>query len=211
MKNSSVSKWNSSNPNLESWFEQLTKKTNKFIALRESVLRERKRERKAVRSLRKEVADLTDAQAVIQTVAAEVQNVVHKEIASVVSKCLSTVFSDPYTFQIRFEKKRGKTEAKLIFERDGLEVDPLDAAGGGVVDVATFALRLACILRSLPPLRRIVFLDEPFRHLHPDLKPIALKLVKSLAKETKTQFLIITHISKKKLKKAGFKKVVAID
>lgn len=121
----------------------------------------------------------------------------HTQIASVVTKCLDTVFADhpdgPFEFQIEWKKKRGKTEAELEFVHDGYVVDPNDAESGGVVDIAVFALRLAYILRSMPQLRRFIVLDEPFKHLDTDLHPIADQLLMELAKETKTQFVIITH------------------
>lgn len=177
--------------------------------MQRSALREQKRERKEVRRLEKELKDLAEAQAIIQLAAAEMQNTVHREISGVVSKYLSAVFQNAYTFQIVFQKKRGKTEALLTFERNGVVIDdPKNSLGGGVIDITAFALRFVCILRSRPPLRRFVILDEPFKHVHLSARPLALKLLKVLAKETKTQFLISTHISVKTLKKAGFRPIV---
>lgn len=151
-----------------------------------------RRERKEIKRLNKEIDAIVAAQSLVQRIAAKIQQRVHKQISSVVSKCLSTVFDDPYNFLIRFVRRRGKTEAELIFERDGLEVDPLDAAGGGVVDVAAFGLRVACVLCSQPPLRKLIVLDEPFRHLHPTLRPLAAELMMELAKELDIQFIQVT-------------------
>lgn len=133
------------------------------------------------------------AQQILQQLAQGVQEQAHEKIASVVSKCLEAVFDEPYQFQIHFERKRGKTEAKLLFVRNGNEVDPLTASGGGVVDVAAFALRLACIALSQPPVRRLVVMDEPFRFLSPGLRPRARQLLLSLAKEMQFQFVMVTH------------------
>jgi len=110
-----------------------------------------------------------------------------------VSSCLSAVFDDPYRFQISFVKKRGKTEAVLSFVRGELEVDPLDSAGGGVVDVAAFALRVACVLASTPQLRKLIVLDEPFKFLHRDLRPRIGTMIMKLAVEFNIQFIIVTH------------------
>jgi DNA repair exonuclease SbcCD ATPase subunit len=151
------------------------------------------KERRELKRLKQEVKNHFAAQSLVQHTAEEIQNIMHSRIGAVVSKCLSTVFDDPYNFRILIEKKRGKTEARLVFERDGLEVDPLDAAGGGVVDIAAFALRLACILCSLPQLRRVMILDEPFKHLHRQLRPLAGQLLQTLGKETGTQFIVVTH------------------
>lgn len=135
-----------------------------------------------------------EACTIVQHVAAEIQAQAHAAIAAVVSRCLTAVFDQPYTFKIDFERKRGKTEARLYFERDGIEVDPLTAAGGGVVDVAAFALRLACILMHRPQLRPVMVLDEPMKFVSADYIPRVRELIDGLAREFGTQFIIVSHV-----------------
>lgn len=137
--------------------------------------------------------DAKEAQELAQQVAQHVQQQAHDQIAKVVSQCLSAIFDEPYVFQIHFERKRGRTEARLTFERDGLEVDPLTASGGGVVDVASFALRLSCLILNKPSLRRFIVMDEPFRFLSVDYRPRVAELLKTLSEEMDAQFLMITH------------------
>lgn len=152
------------------------------------------KEKKSIKEYNEKYHAALQVQCIVQTISESVQEEVHAQISAVVSKCLTTVFGESaYEFQIAFDKKRGKTEARLIFLRDENEIDPLEASGLGVVDIASFALRLACILCSIPPLRRFVALDEPFKHLHVDLQPVAAELLLSLAEETNTQFILITH------------------
>jgi hypothetical protein len=212
VKTNSIKSLLNSPSNLESYLERWKKGIQKYIELQRLSSKKQSEERKAVKRIKSELNDLIDAQAAIQEIAVEIQNKVHEEICTVVSKCLSTVFEDPYNFRIDFVKKRGKTEAVLVFERDGVVLeDPRDSAGGGVIDIAAFALRVACILRSIPPLRRLVILDEPFKHIHLSLRPIALRLLKSLSEETGIQFVVVTHISKKSLEKAGINQVIEVD
>ncbi len=101
---------------------------------------------------------------------------------------------EAYEFQIRFEEKRGKTEAALLFVRDGLEVAPLESSGGGVVDVAAFALRLAALLLARPLKRRLLVLDEPFRFVSAEYRPKIRSMIEQLAEEFEVQFIIVTHI-----------------
>ena len=157
--------------------------------------------RASCQSLGKELAqakamkeDVTTAQELAQGVAQAVQQQAHDQIARVVSRCLETVFEEPYEFHIHFERKRGRTEARLVFERDEIEVDPMTASGGGVVDVASFALRLSCLVLNKPPLRRLLILDEPFRFLSEGYRLRIREMMMSLAKEMKTQFIMVTHI-----------------
>ena len=151
-------------------------------------------EKKALYSTRQLIGNLEQAQVYTQQVALQVQTQAHDRIAGVVSRCLEAVFDEPYTFKLIFETKRGKTEARLIFERDGLEVDPMTAAGGGVVDVAAFALRLSCLMLSRPPLRRLIALDEPFRFVHEAYRDRMSSLLQTLSKEMDVQILMVTHI-----------------
>lgn len=146
--------------------------------------------RTAIAHLEASKAAATLAQAVAQAV----QEQAHAQVADIVSRSLKAVFgNEAYQFRIIFEKKRGRTEATLVFDREGMVVDPMTASGGGVVDVASFALRISCLLLSRPPLRRLLVLDEPFRFLSEQYQPAARALIESLAKELGVQFLIVTH------------------
>jgi len=140
-----------------------------------------------------DVEDHEQAQQIIQTVSQAIQQKVHQRIARIVTKCLETVFDDPYQFKIVFEQSRGKTEARLLFVRNGLEVHPLSASGGGVVDVAAFALRLACLLMSRPRSRKLMILDEPFRFVDLVGQQRICQLLEILAKEMGVQFVMVTH------------------
>jgi hypothetical protein len=137
---------------------------------------------------------LQEAQIILQTVTQAIQQQVHEKISGVVSKCLEAVFEEPYTFRIVFEQKRGRTEARLVFLRAGQELDPMTAAGGGVVDVTAFALRLACLVLAKPTLRRLVILDEPFKFVSAAYRGRVRTMLETLADELKVQFIMVTHI-----------------
>jgi DNA repair exonuclease SbcCD ATPase subunit len=107
---------------------------------------------------------------------------------------LEAVFDEPYEFKMAFVEKRGRTEVELTFEKDGQVVDPLGASGGGVVDVASFALRVAAILLSGPKSRRLLVLDEPFKFLSKMYRPRIRQLLEELAKEMSMQIIMVTHI-----------------
>jgi len=135
------------------------------------------------------------AQGIFQGVAKGIQQQVHERIAGVVSRCLEMIFDEPYEFQILFEEKRGRTEARLVFIRDGIEVDPMTASGGGVIDIAAFALRVASLLLMRPKVQRLLVLDEPLKFLSAEYRDRARQMLETLSKEMGIQFLIVTHIS----------------
>jgi DNA repair exonuclease SbcCD ATPase subunit len=142
---------------------------------------------------KRRVRNVFKAQQIAQTVSQAIQKQVHDQIATVVSRCLKTVFTDPYEFRIEFDKKRGKTEARLVFVRDGEEYDPQEGAGIGVMDVAAFALRLACLLLQRPKRRRLIVADEPFRCVSKEYRGRIAQMVSALAEEFDFQFIFVTH------------------
>jgi len=149
----------------------------------------------SLRAALQDLSDVTEAQRAVQRVAASCQDAAHAKIARVVTKCLRAVFGqDAYEFKIAFDRKRGKTEARLLFVRDGKEMDPLSSSGGGVVEVAAFALRLARLVLSRPRRRFFLCLDEPFRCVSAEYRERVNELVQSLSRELGVQFLLVTHI-----------------
>lgn len=153
---------------------------------------------KQSKDLEKQKADLNtrlisieEAQAFIQQVAKETQEQLRYHIEDIVQLALDAVFPGEYDFRVIFEIKRGKTEARLCFLRDNIEIDPLTSAGGGVSDVVAFALRLA--VWSLGKTRRLVILDEPFRYLSKDLQPKAGEMLRKLSSRLKLQVVMVTH------------------
>jgi len=134
-----------------------------------------------------------DAQETLQLLAQGFQQQAHSKIAGVVSDCLSSVFDDPYEFHIVFDRKRGSTEARLRFTRRGLDVDPLTASGGGMVDVAAFALRVACLILSRPRLARVLVLDEPFRFVCAQYQDNVRTMLEQLSEEMGIQIIMISH------------------
>jgi len=142
----------------------------------------------------KTLGDAEEAVQIVQAVAEQIQEVAHNKIAGVVTKCLATVFEDPYEFAIEFKQARNRTEAHLRFIRDGHTVPPMGSSGGGVIDVAAFALRLSCLMLSRPASRRVVVLDEPFKFVSADRRFAVRQMLEDLSTELKVQFIIVTHI-----------------
>lgn len=133
------------------------------------------------------------ARDVLQHLAQAVQQQAHERISRVVTSCLEAVFDDPYEFQIQFERKRGKTEARLRFIRGELDADPLTASGGGMVDVAAFALRVACLVMRRPRVSRVVVLDEPFRFVSKEYQDRVRGMLEQLSKDMDVQIIFVTH------------------
>lgn len=140
------------------------------------------------------LAAVTAARDLVQHVAQQVQEEAHAQIGGLVTRALKAVFgSNAYEFKIVFDRKRGKTEARLVFVRDGEEINPMDAAGGGTIAVAAFALRLSCLILQQPPVRRLLVLDEPFSAVSKEYRPNVRLLLESLAEEMDLQIVMVSH------------------
>lgn len=169
-------------------------KLNRILSEYRHQTRMMKEEKAQLASYTTEYQHSLEAQLILQEIAQKVQQQAHTQISKIVSKCLKTVFQDDaYNFQIKFLKRRGKTEARLVFVRNGKEIDPVSAAGGGVIDVASFALRLAALLLSTPRRRRLIVADEPFRCLSRDYAPRVRELLETLSRELGIQMILVTH------------------
>lgn len=153
-----------------------------------------KTERKARDTAKDHHDAAREAQRILQGIAQSVQKAAHGRIAKIVSRCLSAVFEAPYDLRVRFEERRGKTEAVLVLYRGGIELDdPLNEAGGGVIAVACLAARLADLSLSNPPQRLFVALDEPFLQVDMDNRRRIRAMVAGLVAELDVQFLIATN------------------
>lgn len=152
-------------------------------------------EKKSLKQAKKKLRDAKTAHQIVQTTIQSIQENVHEQIAGVVTKSLQAVFEDDYSFHIDFEQKRGRTEAVLSLQKGKNRIpNPLRSDSGGVIDVASFALRLSALLMHQPPLRRTLILDEPFKFVSEDYRDNVRQLLEQLAEEFQIQIIMVTHI-----------------
>lgn len=172
---------------------KVRKRVDTLLVKYKTAKRQCKDEKLNFQTAKEDLARTEEAQQIIQQLAQEVQQQVHSRIAVVVNKCLETVFGYSFNFQIHFERKRGRTEARLSFDGGEAEVNPLTEDSGGAVDVTAFALQLSSLLLTKPKLRRLIVLDEPFKFVDVENRARIKMLMRGLAKDFKIQFIMITR------------------
>ena len=133
------------------------------------------------------------ARVIIREVGLKTQQALSYHISDITSLALEAVFDDPYELVIDFVHRRNKTECDLWFRRDDIQVNPIEASGGGAVDVAAFALRVACWSMENPKTRPVIILDEPMRFLSTDMQERASQMIKEISEKLGIQFIIVTH------------------
>ena len=123
-----------------------------------------------------------------------IQYSVYGKIEDTVTHALRFIFETDYKCRLVTDQKRGRVEASIIIERDGIRLNPLKDCGGGVVDVVSFALRLVAITSdSSRSSRRLLVLDEPMKYLSAEYRPRAAQLIMDLSNKLDFQFIIVTH------------------
>jgi len=141
-----------------------------------------------------ETIRLDKAAEIIKQVGLKTQQEFEVHISDLVSSAIASVFpDDPYQFKVIFVERRGRTECDLMLERDGELIDPLTGAGGGVIDIAVLALRLASINMQRGKLRPLLLLDEPFKMLSVDLQNRAGRMIKELSDKMGVQIIMVSH------------------
>jgi DNA repair exonuclease SbcCD ATPase subunit len=148
---------------------------------------------KNIKGCKEEYDNSLKAREIVQIVASETQKKLEYQISNLVSSALASVFPEPYEFQLRFIQRRNKTEADLIFLKGGNETDDLiNTAGGGAVDIASFALRIA--LWSIKRTRPVMIIDEAFRFLSLDLQEKASNMIKEISTKLGLQIIMVSHL-----------------
>ena len=150
-----------------------------------------------IKRLKQEIGFSEQAQAIIQKVAQETQKQLEWHISEIVTLALASTFDNPYTFRAEFIQRRGKTECDLFFERGGFRVNPVAETGGGAVDVAAFALRVAMWSLAKSRWRNTLIFDEPFKNINDKTRKTherVAEMVKVLSRQLNLQFIIITMI-----------------
>jgi DNA repair exonuclease SbcCD ATPase subunit len=133
-----------------------------------------------------------EAHDVLRTSVEVMQTQVHHFLGKLVTRCLRSVLDDPYEFDIVFKNKRNSTEALLTFKRDGVVLeDPKASVGGGVLDLASFALRVGAI--CLSGNSRVIVMDEGFRFVSEKYREPVRQFMEKLSDELDFQFIQVTH------------------
>lgn len=131
---------------------------------------------------------------IVRQVGLATQKQLEYHLAEQVSLAMLAVFDDPYELVVNFQEKREKTEVELLFSRRGVCYPPIGNVGGGVIDIASLALRIAYLsMRQDKKVRPVLLLDEPFSRLKgEDANRRALAVVREMSKRLGIQIIMIS-------------------
>ena len=172
---------------------QLRNRIEQEKGKRSQLLKEHESLSETIIEVRRDIRRHEQSREIIREVGLATQQQLQYHISDIVSMALEAVFDNPYEMVVEFIQRRNKTECDLLFERDGERIDPISASGGGAVDVASFALRIAAWSMQTPRTRGTIILDEPLRFLSLDRQEQASQMIKELSEKLGLQFIIVTH------------------
>jgi DNA repair exonuclease SbcCD ATPase subunit len=175
--------------------QELKLATEQFVkdrASRDHLLTRLKEEKKQLSGLTSNMGQLDQIHSLFMKAAEDTQKNLEIHISRLVTTALSAVFDSSYEFKLEFVKKRGKTEADLWLVKNGSQMKPIDSVGGGVLDVTSFALRIA-FWALTKPTRPIFILDEPGKHVSIDKLPKVMDMLKMLSEKLGLQIIMVSH------------------
>lgn len=178
--------------NLELIKRKVEKGRYKLELLKEEILNTKEK----VDKLKEDIQDSLKAQSIIQLVAQETQQTIEYQISRLVTLALKSI-GKPYTFNLKFVQRRGKTECDIAFEKNGMEFDPLLEVGGGILDVASFALRISLWAIQNPKSRNVFIFDEPFKNINDPKRVLhrkVAKMVKMISEMMEIQIIMVSCI-----------------
>jgi DNA repair exonuclease SbcCD ATPase subunit len=173
--------------------QELKRKLDIVKGQREQVQLDLNKKQAALQRDTKSLKYHEQAKEIVRAVGKKTQEQLQFHISDITSLALGAVFDDPYKLEVEFVQRRNKTECDIYFVRGDNKIDPLSASGGGAVDVAAFALRIASWSLQSPHTRNTIILDEPMRFVSEDLKDRASQMIKEVSEKLGIQFIIVTH------------------
>lgn len=173
--------------------KELRNEVSRLKGSRDSIKKQMKSAKARIDALKQEIQVYEEARELIRHAAIKTQEQLQYQISDITTVAMNAVFDDPYEVSIEFVQRRNQTECDIYFVRGEDKVNPLDASGGGAVDVAAFALRVASWAMPESRTMPVIVMDEPFRFLDKERQHRAADMIQELSSRLGVQFIIVTH------------------
>jgi len=143
--------------------------------------------------LKQDALDAEMASDIIQMVGRQTQENLSFRIENLVTAGLEYVFDDPYQFKVEFDTKNNRTQCELFFERNNFKINPIKDGAGGVLDIASFGLRMAMWSLQADRSSPVFILDEALKHIDASLKEQASMFLKEMCSKLGIQVIAVSH------------------
>jgi hypothetical protein len=117
-----------------------------------------------------------------------------EKIEHLVTMALGAITGSPYRFAMEVVTHGGNPTVRFtVINPAGVELDPLDSCGGGIVDICSMALRIAILEMYEPKIEGPILLDEDFKFLSKDHIRATVEFLHTLVEKTGRQLILVTH------------------
>jgi hypothetical protein len=142
------------------------------------------------------------SRALLQRIALLTQSQIKYRVTTLGTMALAAVSDTPVRLELKFSESRGKTEARLLFERQDStgkwqSVDPIDGDSGGMCSVSALGLRAAMREAQRPRTRPILIMDEIGNHVNDPTREMLRKfadMILQVSDQLRVQFLLVSTI-----------------
>lgn len=153
-----------------------------------------------IEALNDQILDFDKAVLLLNTIAEERQEPAHRQIESLITSGLQTMFGQVYTFHLvkTMSDKGRRPEVNFVVRSTlsgGKIVDTpiLGSRGGGLAEVVGVLLRIVLLLLAHKDKDTPLVLDEPFARLSDKYLPPFAEFLKELVSKTRVQIVLVTH------------------
>jgi len=169
-----------------------------FISARDQNLRLFNNNASRLSSIDIKTKALEEAKAAISFEIEDIQKTLKKDIDSLITIAIRSVYDREISFALSFERKpSGASEYRPIIIENNEEFSPKDEQCGGVLDVISYAIRIVLKGFEAKVSRSFIFFDEPFKFLGGGiLAERAASMMKKINDELNIQSVIISHDEK---------------
>ena len=141
---------------------------------------------------------LEEAQEILNVTAVIAQDQFKEVVEKLVTEALQYIFGPSYAFEVDSKISRNRSEARFYVLVDGkrrsLDKNKVKL-GGGVLDLVSFALRLAFWAIQIRPTSPVIILDEPLKFLSKDKMEFLGLMLHTLTELLNLQLILISHES----------------
>lgn len=178
--------------------DEYRKILNNKIAEKQLLKKQYKERNSLLLNSKKQLNILMKAQEIIQEVARQTQTEIKIHITDIVNLAIDSIpFEEkPDYFDMDFIIRRNQTECDLFYMKNGNKMTPISSSGGGLLDITSFALQIACWSLQFKNKSNTIIFDEPFKNINDPEKKLNLmeficEMVRKIADKLGIQFIIV--------------------
>jgi len=147
-----------------------------------------------VRGLSSDVESYVRIRELFSTIGKSVQDRLIGYFSDLVTSMLQIIYGEEYRFELVFEIKRNKPECSpKLYKGDIVLTDLKYDMGGGILDVISFAMRLAVWSLEKPRTEPTFLLDEPFKYVSVDKLTLVGEALKEIVESLDIQLIMVSH------------------